>query len=167
MSSKDAISQPRAEIQNRADLIQALTVASQLEHGLMLMYLYAAFSMKSFPEELTQNAEPEVLRSKLRNWEAGILRVARQEMEHLGFVCNMLSAIGGNQYFDRPNFPQPKQFWPVKLPIQLERFNVSSLLRFLAFAVLLPSALVAFGLQGTLCLTGFQGSGRRAVWRSG
>ncbi len=133
MSSKDAISQPRAEIQNRADLIQALTVASQLEHGLMLMYLYAAFSMKSFPEELTQNAEPEVLRSKLRNWEAGILRVARQEMEHLGFVCNMLSAIGGNQYFDRPNFPQPKQFWPVKLPIQLERFNVSSLLRFLAF----------------------------------
>jgi rubrerythrin len=102
---KDAIAQPRAEIQNRADLIQALTVASQLEHGLMLMYLYAAFSMKSFPEELSQYPDPEVLRNKLRNWEASILRVARQEMEHLGFVCNMLSAIGGNQYFDRPQFP--------------------------------------------------------------
>jgi integral membrane sensor domain MASE1 len=45
--------------------------------------------------------------------------------------------------------------------------RLPDLLRFLAFAVLLPSALVAFGLQGTLCLTGFQGSGRRAVWRSG
>lgn len=49
--------------------------------------------------------------------------------------------------------------------------RLPDLLRFLAFAVLLPSALVAFGLQGTLCLTGFQGSGQwaqggLAIWLS-
>jgi hypothetical protein len=125
---------PEPKIGNRADLIQALTVASQLEHGLMLMYLYAAFSMKAFPEELGgYNEPPDVLRNKLRNWEASILRVARQEMEHLVFVCNMLSDIGGNQYFDRPNFPQERQYWPVNLPIELERFGVVSLLRFLEY----------------------------------
>lgn len=125
---------PDARITNRADLIQALTVASQLEHGLMLMYLYAAFSMKAYPQELKGYKEsPDVLRDKLRNWESRILRVARQEMEHLGFVCNLLSAIGGNQYFDRPNFPQVPTYWPVDLPIELERFNVNSLLRFLAY----------------------------------
>ncbi len=121
------------KISNRADLIQALTVASQLEHGLMLMYLYAAFSMKAFPEELAGNAEPEVLRNKLRNWESRILLVARQEMEHLGFVCNMLSVIGGPQYFERPNFPQTPMYWPVDLPIELEKFGVSALVRFLQY----------------------------------
>lgn len=125
---------PSSHITNRADLIQALTVASQLEQGLMLMYLYAAFSMKAFPEELKGYTEPpEVLRDKLRNWEAKILLVARQEMEHLGFVCNMLSAIGGNQYFERPNFPQERQYWPVDLPIELEKFGKVSLLRFLDY----------------------------------
>jgi hypothetical protein len=134
MKKKTASLPPGARISNRADLIQALTVASQLEHGLMLMYLYAAFSMKAFPQELQGYSEtPDVLRDKLRNWESRILRVARQEMEHLGFVCNMLSAIGGNQYFDRPNFPQVPQFWPVDLPIELERFGVNALLRFLAY----------------------------------
>lgn len=134
MSGKKTVSLPEPRIRNRADLINALTVASQLEHGLMLMYLFAGYSMKAFPQELAGNAEPpEVLRNKLRNWESNILRVARQEMEHLGFVCNLLTAIGGNQYFDRPNFPQPKQFWPVDLPIELEKFSAETLLRFLAY----------------------------------
>lgn len=133
MQRKTGRSEPPAKIADRASLIQALTVASQLEHGLMLMYLYAAFSMKAFTRELEEYPQPEVLRNKLRDWEARILRVARQEMEHLGFVCNLLTAIGGNQYFDRPNFPQPKQFWPVNLPIELERFSRRTLLRFLAF----------------------------------
>ncbi|MFN8393957.1 MAG: ferritin-like protein [Bacteroidia bacterium] len=129
------LAQGAAELRlsNRADLIQALTVASQLEHGLMLMYLYAAFSMKSFTKEFAPAKDPEVLRNKVRDWEARILLVARQEMEHLGFVCNMLTAIGGNQYFDRPNFPAPNQYWPVDLPIELERFDRMSLLRFMAY----------------------------------
>lgn len=134
MKGNTAAVPPDARIENRADLIQALTIASQLEHGLMLMYLYAAFSMKAFPQELQGYPEPpDVLRNKLRNWEAQILLVARQEMEHLGFVCNLLSAIGGPQYFDRPNFPQVPMYWPVDLPIELERFGVGSLLRFLAY----------------------------------
>jgi Ferritin-like len=101
---------------------------------LMLMYLYSAFSMKAYNEELKGEKESaEVLRDRLRNWEGRILLVARQEMEHLGFVCNMLSSIGGNQYFDRPNFPQVPNYWPVDLPIELEKFGVVSLLRFLKY----------------------------------
>jgi rubrerythrin len=134
MAAKAGRRTPAPPIQNRADLIQALTVASQLEHGLMLMYLYTAFSMKCNVEELRNEKQPpDLLQDKLRNWKGMILRVARQEMEHLGFVCNMLSAIGGNTYFDRPNFPQTAQFWPTKLPIQLEKFGVEALLNFLAY----------------------------------
>ncbi len=130
LSKKTGIS----EITNREDLINALTIGSQLEHGLMLMYLYAAYSIKSLLSEIEGTPdERQIRRDKIRNWEGMILRVARQEMEHLGFVCNMLSAIGGAQYFDRPNFPQLPKFWSTDLPIELERFCPTTLFRFMMF----------------------------------
>src|ERR1044071_4535279 len=80
------------EITTRADLINALRVASELEHGLMAQYLFAVYSMKL---------------------------IARQEMEHLGLALNLLSAIGGTPSFTRPNMPQRRDYYGAKAGIKL------------------------------------------------
>jgi hypothetical protein len=64
-------------------------------------------------------------------WINQIYLVARQEMEHLAIALNLLSIVGGEPHFDRPNFPIPKNRSLLDLPLCLERFGKNSLLRFI------------------------------------
>jgi hypothetical protein len=129
---------PPREITNRAGLIAALQDAAELEHGLMLQYLFAALSMKRRTDEGVSEAQL----SMLRRWERSILEVARQEMAHLGTVCNLLSSIGAAPHFGRPNFPAPSQYYPMGgeagtpdefLMFALEPFGMSAINRFVRF----------------------------------
>lgn len=94
-------------ITTRADLLQALGVAAELEHLLLCQYAFAAYSAK----RSTAEGLDQVQVSKVREWGSAITLVARQEMEHLGLVMNMRSAIGGEPYFKRPNFPQKLDYF--------------------------------------------------------
>ena len=112
-------------IDTREGLIDALTEASELEHGLMLQYLFAALSLKKRLDEGISPSQQETIRS----WEGQILRVARDEMGHLGTVCNLLSSIGAAPRLGRPNFPQPAhKYYP--FDFELSRFSDESLYRF-------------------------------------
>ncbi len=93
----------RPAIDTCEELINALIEAAELEHGLLIQYLFAAYSLKKRPPEGITWAQVE----KVRDWERAILVVARQEMAHLGNVCNLLTAIGGAPHFERRNMPQP------------------------------------------------------------
>jgi hypothetical protein len=64
-----------------------------------------------------------------RNWAQLLLLIARQEMEHLGLVSNLLTSIGGAPHFSRPNFPQTKQY--ADLPFRLVPFSEEMLQRFI------------------------------------
>lgn len=115
-------------IDTREELVNALTEAAELEHGLLVQYMFAAFSMK----RRTDEGITPVQQALLVDWERAILSVAHEEMTHLGTVCNLLSAIGAAPQFSRPSFPQPAQeYYP--FDFQLERFNDSSLYRFIVF----------------------------------
>jgi hypothetical protein len=93
----------------REALLDALQEAAELEHGLMLQYLFAALCMKKDLKEGITGEQQELI----RRWEGQVLAVSREEMAHLGTVCNLLSAIGGAPRFGRPNFPQPaKEYYP-------------------------------------------------------
>jgi len=125
-----------SKIDTREELINALTEAAELEHGLLCQYLFAAFSMKKHP---TESAAPPQL-ELLRSWEAHILRVAREEMAHLGTVTNLLTAIGGAPQFRRPNFPQPSRYFPEPseggvgyVEFVLEAFSARAFERFTRF----------------------------------
>ena len=113
----------------RIRLAELLSEAAELEHGLMCQYLYAAFSLKRQPEEGVSWAQLELM----RRWEASIMLVARQEMEHLGLVNNMLTAIGEAPYFERPNFPLGPRHYPIDVPFKLERLTPGALSRFIEF----------------------------------
>jgi hypothetical protein len=124
-----------ALIDTREELIIALTEAAELEHGLLTQYLFAAYSMKKSPAEGLSAAQFELV----RRWESVILKVAREEMAHLGTVCNMLTAVGGTPRLGRPNFPQGRKGRFHKLrgsaypfDFQLERFGEPALQRFIA-----------------------------------
>jgi hypothetical protein len=111
-------------INTRDELIYLLTEAAELEHSLCCQYLFAAMSLKrDVSEGLTWQQFNHV-----SDWAQTIFMVARQEMEHLSLVCNLLTAIGGSPHFDRPNFPHQSKYFP--LPFTLERFSEAVVCRF-------------------------------------
>jgi hypothetical protein len=115
-------------IDTREELTYALHEAAELEHGLLIQYLFAAFSLKKRLDEGITGEQQELI----RKWEKQILTVAREEMVHLGTVCNLLSAIAAAPHFMRPNFPQEAtKYYPFSFT--LSRFSDESLYRFIRF----------------------------------
>jgi len=110
-----------APVTTREELIYLLSRASELEHGLSCVYLYAAYSLKSDASEggLTREQSDMV-----RRWKRRIAAVAVEEMLHLAQVANLLTAVGGAPHFRRKNFPQPASAFPIGIPLSLEPFSL-------------------------------------------
>jgi Ferritin-like len=118
------------EITTRAELINALRVASELEHGLMAQYLFAVYSMKRYTYEGLDAVQLELV----RRWSSSITLIARQEMEHLGLALNLLSAVGGTPSFTRPNMPQrPNYYGEAGIKLTLTRGDLATIKRFQHF----------------------------------
>lgn len=114
-------------VETRDELILLLNEAAQVEHSLTCQYLFAALSLK---RDVSEGVTQEQL-IRINDWEQIILLVARQEMEHLGLVGNLLTAIGAAPYLNKPNFPQPKTYLP--RPMVLEKFSEETVKRFVCF----------------------------------
>jgi Ferritin-like len=110
-------------VENREELIFLLSEASELEHMVMLAYLFAAFSLKT---DATEGLTEEQLEA-VRRWERVISEVAAQEMLHLALASNLLTAIGGAPHFSRPNFPQPAKYYPPGFELALMPFSEQAL----------------------------------------
>jgi hypothetical protein len=111
----------------RDELWHLLTEAAELEHLIMGQYLYAAYSLKQGEGEgLTWEQAMHT-----RNWAQLLLLLARQEMEHLGLVSNLLTAVGGAPHFMRPDYPQSTRYF--EEPFELRPFSMSLLKRFICF----------------------------------
>jgi len=109
---------PIAPITTREDLIDALGRAAEIEHAIMCQYLYAAFSLDFMAVGL-----PAPDSETVRGFAMGLLLIARQEMEHLGLVTNLLVAVGAPPNFDRPNLPLPPFYYQLDLPLALLPFG--------------------------------------------
>ena len=97
---------PIPPIETREDLIDALSLAAEIEHAIMCQYLFAAFSVDRSNPAL----EPEQV-EVARTFTIELLAIARQEMAHLGMVTNLLVAIGAAPDFDRPNLPLQRDYY--------------------------------------------------------
>lgn len=115
---------------SREELIYWLTRASELEHDLACVYLFAAYSLKSDVSEggLTEEHVPMV-----RNWKRRLANVAVEEMFHLAQVSNLLTAIGGAPHFRRSNFPIPASTFPFGFEISLQPFSQQLLEQLVCF----------------------------------
>jgi hypothetical protein len=94
--------------------------AAEVEHALMVQYLYAAYSLKADDSPIDGH--------DVAAWQAAILTIAREEMGHLLSVQNLLRLIGGPLCFEREDFPLRSQFYP--FPFTLERLSRSSLAKY-------------------------------------
>src|SRR5262245_34570971 len=75
-----------------------LSIAAEIEHSLMVQYLYAAYSLGG-PQV------PEEHRPKVLEWQQVILGIAKEEMGHLITVQNVLKVLGGPLHLDREDYP--------------------------------------------------------------
>lgn len=126
-------------ISSKDQLVAALFDLAEIEQTVMCQYLTAAFTIRRAGEPGVDAAQAE----RARRWAAGVSKVARQEMEHLALVNNLLLAIGAAPHFWRPPFPVAYGYFPVDLEFHLMSFGPDSLARFIRFEA--PDPTVAIG----------------------
>ena len=109
---------PPAEFNWRDYAAMLLDVAAEIEHSLMVQYLFAAYSLggKQVPSEL---------HGDVRAWQETILGVAKEEMGHLVTVQNIRTALGLPLHLEREDYPWGSKFYP--FDFTLERLTLDSL----------------------------------------
>jgi hypothetical protein len=101
------------------ELLRLLREAAEIEHGLMLQYLYCAFSIKARYQPLIGAGAPT---------STNVLGVAVQEMHHLGAVNRLLVALGSCPHLARQDFPYEPDIYP--FPFGLEPASRRSLAKY-------------------------------------
>ena len=129
IATRGGLAPPEAPlvIEHREALYYMLCEASELEHGIMCQYLYAAFSLKQSEAEGLSPEEAQAV----QRWRKRISHVATQEMLHLSLVQNLLAAIGGAPHLSRPNFPHPASHYPAGVHLALLPFGEPALQHFM------------------------------------
>ena len=117
---------PGGGLEHREALIYTLGKAAELEHLIMLQYLFAAFSLK---QRVDEGLTPETL-SSVNRWRSTLLSIGEQEMLHLALVQNLLTAVGAAPRLARPNFPMPAYSYPAGVRIELVPFGEAALRHF-------------------------------------
>lgn len=113
-------------LEHREALIYTLGKAAELEHLIMLQYLFAAFSLK---QNVTEGLSTETLVA-VQRWRKTLLSIGEQEMLHLALVQNLLTAVGAAPRLARPNFPMPAYSYPAGVRIELLPFGEAALRHF-------------------------------------
>ena len=72
----------------RDEAVFLLDIAAEVEHAVMVQYLFAAYSLRD-PSQFTDDKAALV-----RDWRKAIAMVAREEMGHLVTVQNLLRSLG-------------------------------------------------------------------------
>lgn len=101
------------------ELLRLLREAAEIEHGLMLQYLYGAFSIKARYQRLIGFGAPT---------STDLLGVAVQEMQHLGAINRLLVALGSCPHLDRQDFPYEPDIYP--FPFMLEPLSRRALAKY-------------------------------------
>jgi rubrerythrin len=106
----------------RDEAILLLTVAAEIEHALMVQYLYAAYSVRH--DQTNHEIQGRALGIKAR-----LLQIAREEMGHLITVENLLHLLGGPLNFERENSPFESELYPIRF--KLEKLSIHSLAKYI------------------------------------
>lgn len=110
-----------SEFTPRQYAIFLLHVAAELEHVLMVEYLYAGYSLGGDQVPLEHQAE-------VAQWREVILGIAKEEMGHLVTVQNLLRCLGGPLNLDREDYPWDSEFYP--FPFKLEPITRESVAKY-------------------------------------
>jgi rubrerythrin len=107
-------------LEPRDEAVFLLTAAAEIEHALMVQYLYAAYSLRI--------VDGEPLAQKLKPIQELLLQIAREEMGHLATVQNLLHLLGGPLSFNREHSPYASEIYPFRF--KLEPLSLDSLAKY-------------------------------------
>lgn len=99
--------------------MRLLREASEIEHALMIQYLYAAFSLKPEYSDIVGYGDPNT---------TDLLGIAIQEMQHLAKVNHFLVALGAGPNLLRQDFPYEPDIYP--FAFNLEPMSRASLAKY-------------------------------------
>lgn len=102
-------------------LVFLLQTAAEIEHSLMVQYLYAGYSIT--PSFGTSEYD------MLVQWKSTVLGVAVEEMGHLMTVQSILALLQAPVNFEREDYPFRSEFYP--FPFSLEPFSKASLAKYI------------------------------------
>ena len=102
----------------RDEAVFLLTAAAEIEHALMVQYLYAAYSVRVSGES----------DARLKGIQGLLFQIAREEMGHLATVQNLLHLIGGPLNFNREHSPYASEIYPFRF--KLEPLTLDSLAKY-------------------------------------
>lgn len=95
-------------LERRDEAVFLLTAAAEIEHALMVQYLYAAYSVR-----VTGPQAGEL--QKIQNL---LLQIAREEMGHLVTVQNLLHLVGGPLNLGRDRGPYADEIYPFRFTLE-------------------------------------------------
>ena len=101
------------------ELVRLLREATEIEHALMVQYLYGAYSLKPAYQAIQGFAFPSATH---------LLGVAIQEMQHLEKVNRLLVDLGAAPNLVRQDFPYESDIYP--FPLNLEPLSRASLAKY-------------------------------------
>jgi rubrerythrin len=101
------------------ELIRLLREAAEIEHDLMVQYLYGAFSLKPGYAELVGSPQPG---------SRSFLGVTVEEMQHLSAVNRLLVELDAAPVLSRQDFPYETDIYP--FPFELAPLTPASLAKF-------------------------------------
>jgi hypothetical protein len=93
----------------RLEAVRLLREAAEIEHSLMLQYLYAAYSLKPAYQTLIGTGAPNT---------TDLVGVSVQEMQHLMDVNRLLVELGAGPVFVRQDFPYEPEIYPFALNLE-------------------------------------------------
>jgi hypothetical protein len=105
-------------LEPRDEAVFLLTAAAEVEHALMVQYLFAAYSVRVHEDSP----------AKLRQIQELLIQIAREEMGHLATVQNLLLLIGGPLNFGREHSPYASEIYPFRF--KLEPVSLDSLAKY-------------------------------------
>jgi hypothetical protein len=112
----------------REEALVLLQAAAEIEHALLVQYLYAAYSLQT-KGPFRGQALPDDPGKLAQRWQGDIIQIAKEEMGHLITVQNLLRFIrGGRPHLERENYPVRTDLYP--FPFELEPLTKQSLAKY-------------------------------------
>jgi aerobic-type carbon monoxide dehydrogenase small subunit (CoxS/CutS family) len=108
----------------RIELVRLLRNAAEVEHSLLVQYLFAAFSIR-VPKYMSLAGWPS---HRYGGRPLHLLGVAIEEMLHLDVVNGLLVALGASPHLGRQQFPYEQDIYP--FPFQLESLSLATLAKY-------------------------------------
>ncbi len=92
-------------------VVRLLHTGAEIEHSLMVQYLFAAYSLGG-------DQVPLEYRPMVSRWRNNIIAIAKEEMGHFLTVQNLLKLIGSDVVLRRENFPWDTDYYPFKFALK-------------------------------------------------